>query len=229
MSGKELELNEETIKAEDHGHDHKEGCGCGHDHDHEHEHEHEHRHEHVHDHKHEHDHEEDCGCEHDHDHDHDHDHEHEHSHTHDHDHDHEEGCSCGCEHDHDHDGHEHHDHGHKYEVAGYNLLETHNHEGATVCSFERDTKMSAADARAAMKESMEELEAWLNANGAIIGHVKGYVRENGPTTAFSTVGAGINLTDHAPQGAAIGFASIVFGPSEETMKDKVVEFFARIK
>ena len=203
----ELEKNTECLEHEhDHDHDHhghEEECCCGHDHEHE-------GHEHD-DHDHDHDrhgHEEECCCGHDHD---------------EHDHDHEDGC---CGHDHD---HEHHDHGHSYKVEGYKLVETHKHEGATVCSFERETKMSGEEAKTAMDEAFRALENWLNSQGAIIGHVKGYIKENGLTTTFSTVGGGLNVTEHEGCGATVGFASIVFGPDEETMKDKVIEEFSRLK
>lgn len=175
-------------------------------------------------HEHHHDHEGDC-C-----------HEHEHHH---HDHDEDEGCGCGeHEHHHDHDEccghdhgdeHHHHDHGHKYEVAGYKLVETHKHEGATVCSFEKEAKMPAAEAVEVMTAAINNLESWLNESGAVIGHVKGFVKECGLVTTFSTVGGGLNVTSHDGTGASVGFASIVFGPDEETMKDKVIEAFSGLR
>ena len=132
------------------------------------------------------------------------------------------------DHDHDHEGHDH-DHGHQYKVAGYSLVETHTHEGATVCSFEKETSLSPKEAQAAMKEAFAEIESWLNSEGAIIGHVKGYIRTHGPSYTFSTVGSGVNTGEYEGNGASVGFASIVFGPDEETMKDKVTEIFAGLK
>ena len=182
-----------------------------------------------------------CGC-HDHDHDHEghehhhHDHEgHEHHH-HDHDHHDHEECGCGHDHDHhhhhDHEGHDfhehdhHHDHGHTYEVPGYKIVETHNHEGATICSFEKDLKKPAEEVKASMEKSINALEAWLEENGALIGHVKGYIKEAGPVITFSTTGNGLNVQEHEGSGLAVGFAAIVFGPEEEVLKDKVLEVFA---
>lgn len=168
-----------------------------------------------------------CGC-------HDHDHE-EHEHHH-HDHDHEGHDHC-CDHDHehhhhDHDFHEHdhhdHDHGHTYEVAGYKVVETHKHEGATICSFEKDLQKPAAEVRTAMENAINELEQWLDAEGALIGHVKGYIREGGPVTTFSTTGNGLNVETHEGGGLAVGFAAIVFGPEEEVLKDKVIEIFEKV-
>ena len=188
----------------------KEECCCHEEHEHHHEHEHEHHHHHDHEHEHHH-------------HDHDHDHEHHHHH-----HDHDDDCDCGChDHDHDHDHHDH-DHGHTYEVAGYSVLETHSHEGATICSFEKDILTDPEQAKVAMEDAIHELTAWLDSIGALIGHVKGYIKEHGPTTTFSTTGSTLNIEGHEPQGAAIGFASIVFGPTEEELKDKVVEVFERL-
>lgn len=91
--------------------------------------------------------------------------------------------------------------------------------------------MKPEDAKAAMEESIIELEHWLEAEGALIGHVKGYIKHGGKTTTFSTVGnaAGLNMGEHESAGVSIGFASIVFGPSEEVLKDKVVEVFERLK
>ena len=206
--------HEEHEHHHDHEHHHEHEHEHHHHHDHEHEHHH-HDHDHEHEHHHHHHHDEECGCE---------DHEHEHHHHHHHDHD--DDCDCGC-HDHDHDHHDH-DHGHTYEVAGYSVLETHSHEGATICSFEKDILTDPEQAKVAMEDAIHELTAWLDSIGALIGHVKGYIKEHGPTTTFSTTGSTLNIEGHEPQGAAIGFASIVFGPTEEELKDKVVEVFERL-
>ena len=189
----------------------KEECCCHEEHEHEHHHEHDHEHEHHHHHHH------------DHEHEHHHDHEHEHHHHHHHDHD--DDCDCGChEHDHEHE----HDEGTSYDIPGYSVFETHSHEGATICSFEKDILTDVEKAKEAMEDSINELSAWLDSTGALIGHVKGYIREAGPTTTFSTTGGTLNIEGHEAQGAAIGFASIVFGPTEEELKDKVVEVFERL-
>ncbi len=220
------ELRPEEIKETEHPAD----CTCGcHDHDHE-----EHGHHHHHDHDHE-------GHEHHHHHDHDHEgHEHHHHHDHDHEghehhHHHHHDDECGCHdhhHHHDHDFHEHdhhdHDHGHTYEVEGYKVVETHNHEGATICSFEKDLKKQTAEVKPLMEAAIKELEAWLDAEGALIGHVKGYIREGGPVTTFSTTGNGLNVEAHEGGGVAVGFAAIVFGPEEEVLKDKVLEVFKNL-
>ncbi len=212
----ENEEKEECCCHEEHEHHHDHEHEHHHHHDHEHEHHH-HDHDHDHEHLHHHHHDEECGCE-------DHDHEHHHHHHHDHD----DDCDCGChDHDHDHDHHDH-DHGHTYEVAGYSVLETHSHEGATICSFEKDILTDPEQAKVAMEDAIHELTAWLDSIGALIGHVKGYIKEHGPTTTFSTTGSTLNIEGHEPQGAAIGFASIVFGPTEEELKDKVVEVFERL-
>ena len=216
----ENEEKEECCCHEEHEHHHEHEHEHHHHHDHDHEHEHHHHdHDHEHEHHHHHHHDEECGCE-------DHDHEHEHHHHHHHDHD--DDCDCGChDHDHDHDHHDH-DHGHTYEVAGYSVLETHSHEGATICSFEKDILTDPEQAKVSMEDAIHELTAWLDSIGALIGHVKGYIKEHGPTTTFSTTGSTLNIEGHEPQGAAIGFASIVFGPTEEELKDKVVEVFERL-
>lgn len=89
--------------------------------------------------------------------------------------------------------------------------------------------MSGDEARAAMEEAFTALRDWLNAQGAIIGHVKGYIKENGVTSTFSTVGGELHVNANEGSGSRVGFASIVFGPDEETLKDKVIEEFARLK
>ncbi|MBR3243566.1 MAG: hypothetical protein IKF90_12850 [Parasporobacterium sp.] len=174
-------------------------------------------------------------------HGHHHDHE-EHGHHHHHDHEehghhhHHEECGCGHDHhdhhDHHHEGHdfhEHdhhdHDHGHTYEVPGYKIVETHNHEGATICSFEKEMKKPANEVKASMEAAILSLEDWLEESGALIGHVKGYIKEGGPVTTFSTTGNGLNVQSHEGGTLVIGFAAIVFGPSEEGLKDKVLEVF----
>ena len=173
-----------------------------------------------------------CGCEehehHHHDHDHEHEHHHHHHHDHEHEHDHHhhhhhhDGDECDCDdHDHEHEGT-------TYDVPGYSVLETHSHEGATICSFEKDILTDVERAKEAMEDSINELTAWLDSIGALIGHVKGYIKEAGPTTTFSTTGGTLNIEGHEPVGASIGFASIVFGPTEEELKDKVVEVFERL-
>lgn len=171
-----------------------------------------------------------CGC-HEHDHDHEH-HHHEHEHHHDHEHHHHHEHEGHEHHHHDHDFHEHdhhdHDHGHTWEAPGYKIVETHNHEGATICSFEKDVRRSAADAKAEMEGAINKLEGWLEESGALIGHVKGYIKEAGPVTTFSTTGNGLNIQSHEGGGLSVGFAAIVFGPEEEVLKDKVLEVFQNL-
>ena len=78
-----------------------------------------------------------------------------------------------------------------------------------------------------MERCIKDLEKWLDDTDATIGHVKGYIKESGPVTTFSTVGCGLNIEQH--EGGSqmmIGFAAIVFGPTEEELKDKVAEIFA---
>ena len=77
-----------------------------------------------------------------------------------------------------------------------------------------------------MEDSIRTLEKWLDETDAAIGHVKGYVKESGPITTFSTVGCGLNIEKHDGASLAIGFAAIVFGPSEDELKDKVADVFA---
>ena len=79
-----------------------------------------------------------------------------------------------------------------------------------------------------MKACIETLKSWLDETGAYIGHVKGYVKEAGPTTTFSTVGGSLNIENHDGMGASVGFASIVFGPSEEELEQKVAEIFREV-
>ena len=164
-----------------------------------------------------------CGHEHHEHHHHDHEHEdHDHEHeccSHDHDHEHHH-------HDHDHDHEHHHDHGHQYSVPGFRIFETHSHEGATICSFEKDVNCDPSVVTKQMEEYINTLEQWLDEKDAAIGHVKGYVKESGPVTTFSTVGFGLNVEKHEGAGLTIGFAGIVFGPEEEELKDKVAEVFA---
>ena len=79
-----------------------------------------------------------------------------------------------------------------------------------------------------MQQAIKDLETWLDETDATIGHVKGYVKEAGPITTFSTVGYGLNVEKHDSTTICVGFASIVFGPTEEELKDKVAEIFASI-
>jgi len=203
-----------------------EACECGHEHHHD-EHEHE-EHGHHHGHHDHYDHEEHEQHHHEH-HEHDHD---EHGHHHHHHHHEDEECECGHHHDHDHDHehdhHHHHDHGHQYEIAGFRIFETHSHEGATICSFEKDVRKEQAEVVALMEQCIHALEKWLDETDAVIGHVKGYVKETGSVTTFSTVGYGLNVEQHEGDTISVGFAAIVIGPSEEALKDKVSEIFAAL-
>ena len=162
----------------------------------------------------------------------------EHHHEHEHEQEHGPDCTCGChEHEHHHDHHHHHDHDHHdhdhdhgqtWEVQGYKVVETHNHEGATICSFEKDVRMEKDAARAVMEQAIRDLEAWLDETGALIGHVKGYIKESSSVITFSTTGNGLNVEDHAGGGLSVGFAAIVFGPEAEVLKDKVIEVFSNL-
>ena len=114
-------------------------------------------------------------------------------------------------------------------MPGYKIFESHTHEGATVCSFEKNLQMDYAEAGKCMEEAIEALKQWLNESGAVIGHLKGYVKETTRSKAFSTVGREINSTEKEESGGYAAFASIVIGPSEDDLKAKVIEIFAGLK
>lgn len=78
-----------------------------------------------------------------------------------------------------------------------------------------------------MADSIEALKVWLEEEDALIGHLKGYIKTGGPVTTFSTTGDVLNVEEHASSAFSVGFAAIVFGPSEETLKDKVLEVFGK--
>lgn len=193
------EKNRRTECAENHEH-------CHHEHHHEHEHHHDHDdcvHEHTH-----HDHE-DC--------DHDHHHHHEH-----------EDCGHEHHHDHEHEHHHEHSHAHTYDVSGFLTVESHTHEGAAVCSFEKKSSFDYDEACEKMSAAISKLRDELNSEGHIIGHLKGFIKQSGEVATFSTVGADITVQKHPQAGAEISFAAIVFGPDEEALKDKLVNCFAAL-
>ena len=113
-------------------------------------------------------------------------------------------------------------------MPGFRIFETHSHEGATICSFEKDINGDPSAVTKQMEDCINTLEKWLDETDAAIGHVKGYVKESGPVTTFSTVGLGLNVEKHEGAGLAIGFAGIVFGPEEDELKDKVAEIFTAL-
>lgn len=76
-----------------------------------------------------------------------------------------------------------------------------------------------------MADSIEALKSWLEEEGALIGHLKGYIKTGGPVTTFSTTGDALNIEEHESSAYSVGFAAIVFGPTEENLKDKVLEVF----
>ena len=79
-----------------------------------------------------------------------------------------------------------------------------------------------------MNSEIEALRDELNNNGHIIGHLKGFIKESGEITTFSTVGADLTIQKHPGAGLQINFTAIVFGPSEEELKDMLVNYFKEI-
>ncbi len=149
----------------------------------------------------------------------------------------EEYKLSGC---HDVHGHHHrHHHGHHHEhnegttisAPGFEILETHSHEGATVCSFEKyiDAEADIAPENAGLLDGkLNALTGWLEAENAVIGHIKGYVEAPEENVTFSTTGRGINYARHRADVKKLAFAAIVMGVSEEKLKEKIVELFGVI-
>lgn len=79
-----------------------------------------------------------------------------------------------------------------------------------------------------MNSAVLRLRDELNNEGHIIGHLKGFIKQNGEVTTFSTVGADLTVQKHSGAGVQISFAAIVFGPDEETLKDRLADCFAGI-
>ena len=216
-------INETQHAEHEHNHltdepEHAHGCCC---------HEHEHNHltaesEHIHgecchEYEYGHHHDDCCGHEHTHTHEHHRDDCCEHDHAHEHHH----NSDC-CEHDHE------HSHGHTYDVQGFETVESHSHEGASISSIVKTTNLNYDEAYKKMNSAIEALRDELNNNGHIIGHLKGFIKESGEITTFSTVGADLTIQKHPGTGLQISFTAIVFGPSEEELKDMLVNCFKEI-
>lgn len=144
----------------------------------------------------------------------------------------------GTEHSHgDHPTHQtcvdHHHHHHpegsteKYEGEGQEgfSLESHIHQGASVVSgtctvYTPDPK----DIRKLLMEKMEQLADWVREEEGYIGHIKsGFSTEE--TESFSVTDRKIQVGSPGKTVVRIHLAAIVFGVSQEELKEKVKGIF----
>lgn len=113
-----------------------------------------------------------------------------------------------------------HGHGHKEEKE---LLGIHisYHGEAVIFSAVREFSISYEEVQSAVKNALAELAAWVEENGWLVGHIKGYVTDEPRSAMVSSAGNGCSVIESTQPAVKLELACIVFLADERRMCEKI--------
>lgn len=132
---------------------------------------------------------------------------------------------CEHEHVHKHSHGCHHTHHEEKEIAGIHIS---YHEEAVIFRMEKEFTLSYGETLQRVRKKLEELSAWVGANGGFVGHIKGYVTDEPHSAMVSIAGSGCNVTESVNPAVRLELICIVFMVDEEEMCKKMGQIFGDI-
>lgn len=150
-------------------------------------------------------------------------------HGHHHEYSHEQGC-CGHHHEHSHEpehcGHGHpHNHSHHEDEKEIYGVHISHHEGASIFSLRQELAFPYEETLACIQLKLEELSAWVEAQGGLVGHIKGLLTDEPRSAMLSTTGASCHIIKASEPVVRFELACIVFSTDEEAMCRKLRQLF----
>ena len=118
-------------------------------------------------------------------------------------------------------GHDHH-HDHSCSIENHvdsNVIYSDIHEGAVVCSFEKDFTWEINNKEKEIVKILNDFRKILDENDCLIGHIKMFIKET-KELGFSTTGAEIDINTDDTE-LKVYFAAIVFNIDKEELEKLV--------
>ncbi|MCI9357859.1 MAG: hypothetical protein HFH59_10020 [Lachnospiraceae bacterium] len=131
------------------------------------------------------------------------------------------------------EGHEHccsHDHGHVHE-GEKELLGIHisYHGEAVIFSAVREFPILYEKVQTAVKKALKELAVWVDKNGWLAGHIKGYVTDEPRSAMVSAVGNECSVIESIHPVVKLELACIVLFADEGKMCEKINQILKDIE
>ncbi|WKY45068.1 hypothetical protein Q5O14_02920 [Eubacteriaceae bacterium ES2] len=115
----------------------------------------------------------------------------------------------------------------------YQIRTTIHDEALAVSGEKVVTTLAMDDIKEQIIETFESIVKWIDQKGGIIGHLKGFVLENGTGFMISTTGTAVNIIEQPDsifedKGIKISLVLIVFGMGQSDLEDKLIELFDQL-
>ena len=136
-----------------------------------------------------------------------------------HGHEHHQGHSCTNDHE-----NEHH-----YDKNGNDGILLTHHNGAIILSLSRELPLNFDKSEKILQNKMEELSAWVNKQGGLVGHIKAYVTQKSKSAMISTTGNGCNIIPAESDSTLLDLTVIVFMVDEHQMCHRINEMLEHME
>lgn len=112
-------------------------------------------------------------------------------------------------------------HGHDHTPHSHHGITLHKHDGALVCSGEKDVIGELEAIKKKITNALKMLSAWVEEQGGIPGHIKAVIEESGPGYMLSTTGGEVENKEISRSNVHISLVAIVFNVEEEKLECRV--------
>ena len=102
------------------------------------------------------------------------------------------------------------------------------HDGALVCSGTRHITGDLEQVKQNLEKETGQLDAWVEEQGGITGHIKAIVNVNGPVFKISAIAGDVECTDLKLKDLHVTVVAIVFQIDQESLEQRVESLFEKL-
>ena len=124
-------------------------------------------------------------------------------------------------------GHPHHEH-HNNEIYPPDGITARQEDGALVCSVSKHITGDIEQVKQNLEKELGLLDAWVEEQEGITGHIKAIISVNGPVYSISATAGEVETSNLGLKNLHISIAVIVFQVDQKSIEKRIEEFVGRL-
>lgn len=106
------------------------------------------------------------------------------------------------------------------EIAG---VKVSRHEDALIFNISKEYQLPYQELLTIIAQKLEDLSAWVDENGGLVGHIKGYITDETHSAMVSVTESCCHITRNTNALVKFSLTCIVFGVDKEKMCHKIAQ------
>lgn len=109
-------------------------------------------------------------------------------------------------------------HNHEHNQQNHFGMKMHNHEGALVCSVEKEVVGELESVKDIIANELYMFAEWVEEEDGVVGHIKAFIEKSGSGYLLSTTGGIVDSKATRRSSIYISIVAIIFNLNEKKLK-----------